>query len=136
MSNKVKIFVAIFSIITIVGSTGVFAAEANGNVEWTSPTDLQFQAVTNTENSILVPATKAEFQLQFRHDMQGTVLGDGVRLRSNASEKGKVLELMYKGERVWIDQSYNNEDGWFRVTRIKTGRTGYVHPDYIQPDFE
>lgn len=68
--------------------------------------------------------------------MQGTVLGDGVRLRSTASEKGKILELMYKGERVWIDQSYYNEEGWFRVTRLKTGRTGYVYPDYIQPDFE
>jgi hypothetical protein len=136
MSNKVKMFVAIFSIITIVGNTGVFAAEANGNVEWTSPTDLQFQAVTNTDNSTLVPSTNADFQLQFRHDMQGKVLGDGVRLRSAPSEKGKILELMYKEEKVWIDQSFNNEDGWYRVTRIKTGRTGYVYPDYIQPDFD
>ncbi|WP_342414578.1 SH3 domain-containing protein [Paenibacillus sp. FSL R10-2782] len=135
MSKKVKMFLAIFSIFAVFGSTAAFAAETKATDELTSPTDLQSQTVTNTANSILVPATEAELQVQFKHDFQGTVIGNGVRLRSTPSKTGAILESMYSGEKVWIDQSYPT-NGWYHVTRISTGRTGYVSDDYIQPDFE
>ncbi len=70
----------------------------------------------------------------YAFDMQGTVIGDGVRLRSAASNTSSVLELMYSGERVWIDSSYSNAN-WYRVIRQSTGRTGYVNWEYIQPDY-
>ena len=92
--------------------------------------------VVNNSGSILVPATEEEQRASsFPHTFQGTILADGVRLRSTPSESATVLELMYSGERVWIDEGYQNAD-WYHVTRQSTGRTGYVYWEYLQPDFQ
>lgn len=60
----------------------------------------------------------------------GIVNGDGIRLRSQPSLSSTVLETMYKGEVVVIDYSQSN-GSWYKVTRQKTGRSGWVTKTYI-----
>ena len=90
------------------------------------------------EDSILVPEEelRVDVDLVTREYIEGTVTGDGVRLRAEPSTSGTVLELMYKGERVRIDNSVQAQlpYGWMRVQRIETGRWGYVSWDYINED--
>ena len=67
------------------------------------------------------------------YDMLGVVNADGVRLRSEASLKSKVLELMYYDELVTIHNSVRNDEGkWFYITRDDTGTNGYVFSTYIE----
>lgn len=144
MIKKIKTLLACFLILAVFGSMTAFAAEPKAtdktNLETqnalTSPIDLERQTFTGIKDSILVPATEVESQPRFTHDFQGTIWGDGVRLRNAPSDTATVLELMYDGERVWIDQRYNDPNGdWYHVTRQSTGRTGYVYWEYCQPDF-
>lgn len=133
MIRKMKIFFASFFVLALLGNMVAYASETKTTNDLTSPVDLDRQTFTTIEDSILVPANDTEFHV-YAFDMQGTVIGDGVRLRSAASNTSSVLELMYSGERVWIDSSYSNAN-WYRVIRQSTGRTGYVNWEYIQPDY-
>lgn len=58
--------------------------------------------------------------------------GDGVRLRKTPVN-GTVLELMYKGESIIIDNDANYGPGyaaWIFVKREKTGTTGWMEDSY------
>ncbi|WP_342757727.1 hypothetical protein [Kineothrix sedimenti] len=57
-----------------------------------------------------------------------TVGGDGVRLRKTPSFNGTILELMYKGEGIWIDSEYS-DNYWVHVKRVKTNTIGYMGYD-------
>jgi len=137
--------VTYFLVLAVFGNMTVFAAEpkatketiAEAENEMTLPIDLKRQTFRGIKASILVPAAEFEVQPRFVHDLQGTIIGDGVRLRDAPSNTATVLELMYDGERVWVDQRYDDPDGnWYHVTRQSTGRTGYVYSSYCQPDFD
>ena len=133
MVRKMKRFFASFFVIAILGSMVAFASQTEATNDLTSPVDQTRQVFISIEDSIILPTKKVERQVR-AFDMQGIVIGDGVRSRSSASSTSTVLEVMYSGERVWIDSSYNNAD-WYRIIRKSTGRTGYVSWDYIQPDY-
>lgn len=134
--KKIKVFLTMLFMVTMLGGMTASASEVKGATDLTAPIDIERQTFTGIENSILVPATEEEQRASsFPHTFQGTILADGVRLRSTPSESATVLELMYSGERVWIDEGYQNAD-WYHVTRQSTGRTGYVYWEYLQPDFQ
>ncbi len=63
---------------------------------------------------------------------KGTVIGNGVRLRS-IPDAGTVLELMYKGETVYVDKEMTEESasGSYYLKRSKTGTVGYADNHYI-----
>lgn len=66
----------------------------------------------------------------------GTVTGDGVRLRT-VPDTGTVLELMYSGERVYVDKEMTEESGAaYYLKRAKTGTVGYGDFHYIRLDYE
>ncbi len=58
----------------------------------------------------------------------GMVTGDGVRLRSDPSASGAILEKMYTGEYVMVRKE---NGGWYNVQRLKTGTVGWVSKTYI-----
>ncbi len=65
---------------------------------------------------------------------EGTIYGDGVRLRKKPSSSSTVLELMYNGEEVLVYPQITAEDGkgkWTYIKRYKTGTTGWVSNDCI-----
>ncbi len=57
--------------------------------------------------------------------------GDGVRLRRTPVD-GAVLELMYRGETVMIDNDVvdHSHPAWIYVRREKTGTTGWMEDSY------
>lgn len=61
----------------------------------------------------------------------GEVADDGVRLRKTPASGGTVLELMYRGETVWIDLSTSEVNGFKHVQRDKTGTVGYTSSNLI-----
>lgn len=63
----------------------------------------------------------------------GTIIADGVRLRTNPSMSAAILELMYVGEKVWINKNQDNitDSSWIYVQRIKTGTCGWVYSNYV-----
>lgn len=72
----------------------------------------------------------ASIEISTRAGNVGIVNGDGIRLRSQPSLSSTVLETMYKGEVVVIDYSQST-GSWYKVTRQKTGRSGWVTKTYI-----
>ena len=65
---------------------------------------------------------------------EGTIYGDGVRLRQKPSKTSTVLELMNDGEHVYVYPQITADDGKGKGTyikRYKTGTTGWVSNDYI-----
>ncbi len=69
-----------------------------------------------------------------RNIHKGTIVGDGVRLRKKPSSTSTVLELMNKGESVYVDPQTSAESGkgkWTYIQRDKTGTWGWVSNDYI-----
>lgn len=68
------------------------------------------------------------------NDHEGTIYGDGVRLRLKPSKTSTVLELMNNGEEVLVYPQITAESGkgkWTYIKRYKTGTTGWVSNDYI-----
>lgn len=63
--------------------------------------------------------------------------GDGVRLRKTPVD-GTVLELMYKGEFIMIDNDLvdHAHPAWIYVRREKTGTTGWMEDSYYIHDWE
>ncbi len=59
----------------------------------------------------------------------GTVMGDGVRLRKKASSSSAVLELIYTGELVIVKK--DSRPTWWQIQRCKTGTIGFVNRKYI-----
>lgn len=59
----------------------------------------------------------------------GTINGNGVRLRKTPSLSATTLELMYRGELVLVKERINRD--WLKVKRYKTGTIGYVNDDYV-----
>ena len=61
-----------------------------------------------------------------------TVNGDGVRLRKSPVN-GTILELMYKGESILIDDEvYDpNYSAWIYVKRVKTNTKGWMEWSYF-----
>ena len=72
----------------------------------------------------------ADIEISTKASNIGIVNGDGVRLRAQPSLSSTVLETMYKREVVVIDYSQSNGT-WYKVTRQKTGRSGWVTKTYI-----
>lgn len=63
---------------------------------------------------------------------RGTVIEEGVRLRSGPSTSYPVVELMYYGEKVIIDRTTSAQvSGWYYVKRLKTGTWGWASSSYI-----
>ena len=65
---------------------------------------------------------------------EGTIYGDGVRLRLKPSKTSTVLELMNNGESVYVYPQITAESGkgkWTYIKRDKTGTTGWVNNNYI-----
>ena len=73
---------------------------------------------------------KSDIEISTKASNIGIVSGDGVRLRAQPSLSSTVLETMYKREVVVIDYSQSNGT-WYKVTRQKTGRSGWVTKTYI-----
>lgn len=66
----------------------------------------------------------------------GTVTADGVRLRQ-VPDTGTILELMYSGERVYVDKEMTEASGAaYYLKRAKTGTVGYGDFHYIELDYE
>lgn len=83
------------------------------------------------ENLALEESGKSsDIEISTQTSKRGIVNGDGIRLRSQPSLSSTVLETMYKGEVVEIDYSQSN-GSWYKVTRQKTGRSGWVTKTYI-----
>lgn len=78
---------------------------------------------------------KATFASNSATNSNGTVKGDGVRLRKTASTSGTILELMYDGEPLQVTLSKTKTDSkgniWYYCKRIKTGTKGYVSASYV-----
>lgn len=105
--------------------TSVSAAEVEDNVSF-EDVNIQVLSYDETNNRSLAVITAS-------NSANGHVSGDGVRLRATPSTSGRVLELMYDGEYVWIDWSSYGDGGfsWYRIQRIKTGTYGWVSTQYI-----
>lgn len=58
----------------------------------------------------------------------GTVKADGVRLR--VMPDSTILELMYTGERVWIDEEGSNPN-YYHLKRNQTGTIGWTDTHYV-----
>ena len=57
----------------------------------------------------------------------GEVTENGVRLRKKPSTSGTVLELMYKGEGVYVEYTTSTTvSGWYYLKRLKTGTWGWA----------
>lgn len=93
----------------------------------------RFTKNTNTseELNIQIIAYDAETDMGLAVISTGnaTVIGDGVRLRSQPSTSGAILEKMYRGEYVWVKLQSN---GWCYLQRLKTGTLGWASADYIR----
>ena len=63
----------------------------------------------------------------------GEINGNGVRLRAKPSTSASVLELMYDGEKIWIDWDKYGTAGlsWYYIQRIKTGTYGWTSASYV-----
>ncbi len=63
-----------------------------------------------------------------------TIVGDGVRLRSEPSSTSTVREVLYYGEDVILNVAASTmySDGtWLYVQRVKTGTWGWVSAQYV-----
>lgn len=68
----------------------------------------------------------------------GQVIENGVRLRNKPSTTtGTILELMYKGEAIYIDltTSTSVSGGWYYLKRLKTGTWGWASSKCIYSYF-
>ncbi len=63
--------------------------------------------------------------------------GDGVRLRKTP-KNGTILELMYRGEYITIDNDVVDHDhsAWIYVRREKTGTKGWMEDSYYIHDWQ
>ncbi|MEY8516733.1 SH3 domain-containing protein [Lachnospiraceae bacterium 29-84] len=93
--------------------------------------DLQKNTNASEELNIQIIAYDAETDMGLAVISTGnaTVIGDGVRLRSQPSTSGAILEKMYRGEYVWVKLQSN---GWCYLQRLKTGTLGWASADYIR----
>ena len=93
--------------------------------------DLQKNTNASEELNIQIIAYDAETDMGLAVISTGnaTVIGDGVRLRSQPSTSGAILEKMYRGEYVWVKLQSN---GWCYLQRSKTGTLGWASADYIR----
>lgn len=69
----------------------------------------------------------------------GIVNGDGVRLRKTPGLNGTILELMYKGESITLDNEVlppSDLSAWIYVRREKTGTVGWMEWSYFIHDWE
>ncbi len=68
-------------------------------------------------------------------DENGSVIGDGVRLRKRPNKEATVLELMYNKETVCINytKSRDTDGKWLYIKRVRTGTWGWVKQNYILP---
>lgn len=105
----------------------VYAKEMKDEGAFTELENLQIISYDATNNRSLAKITQ--------HSANGSVCGNGVRLRNRPSTAAAVLELMYDGEYVWIDWSkYGRGEGgfsWYYVQRIKTGTYGWAASEYV-----
>lgn len=98
-------------------SMGKVYAETNVDDEW-------------VEATIVIPESDSLISPLINFPAYGEITGDGVNLRAAASFSGTVLELMYRGELVYIN--YDKSSGsWLYIKRAKTGRIGYVYKTYV-----
>lgn len=121
----------LIGILCILFTSSVLAKEP----DTTAPIDEERQEFTTIEDSILIPKSEIEVEpsIASRY-VNGKVLGDGVRLRSEPSTSAPVLELMYSGEPLIVSQAYV-APGWVKVQRVKTGRWGYVAEQYVWEEY-
>ena len=100
----------------------VHAKNYNDNTDW-------------VQAEIVIPEETQNVSRAVNFPCYGDVTGNGVNLRKSASFNGTVLELMYKGEVVYINYSkssgYVNGYRWLYVKRAKTGTIGYVYEKYV-----
>ncbi|MBQ6888132.1 MAG: hypothetical protein IJN54_11530 [Lachnospiraceae bacterium] len=61
------------------------------------------------------------------------VIGDGVRLRKEGWSQGTVLELMYRGEKVYFYDDILGSDPEYNYMRRDSTKTyGYVDHHYVR----
>ena len=61
------------------------------------------------------------------------IKGDGVRLRKDGHEGGKILELMYNGEAInYYPYEFGTDTEYNYMCRLKTGTYGYVRHEYTR----
>ncbi|MEH2951587.1 SH3 domain-containing protein [Candidatus Merdisoma sp. JLR.KK011] len=130
MVKKLFKNVLLISALCTLFTGSIFAKEPD-----TAPVDEERQEFTTIEESILIPESEIEVEPDIAgRYVNGMVLGDGVRLRSEPSTSAPVLELMYYGEPLIVSQAYV-APGWMKVQRVKTGRWGYVSDKYVWEEY-
>ena len=97
----------IIEIFLLLGIVFLFSVPVIAASEDESPIDKSRLEFTTLEESILIPESEIIVEPgKASRYVGGTVIGDGVRLRSEPSTSAPVLELMYYGERVVVDDGY------------------------------
>lgn len=110
--------------VLLLGVTGnVAQAETYNEEEWVEATiEIPVEESNSLSRAVTFPC-------------MGDVTGNGVNLRKTASFSGTILELMYKGETVYINYAksskYYNGYRWLYIKRAKTGTVGYVYEKYV-----
>lgn len=65
-------------------------------------------------------------------DTRATVIGNGVRVRSDASTEGSVVASVSKGSTLIVEVDAEVAEGWVAVRF--TGKTRYVSADYVETE--
>ena len=62
---------------------------------------------------------------------EGYCTGDGVKFKSAPSANSVTLGLIYKGEKLYLQQApAGTPSSWVYVYRVKTGQYGYMAAQY------
>lgn len=111
MGKRVRYFTLILAVFVsgfLFASTPVSAAEAKDSSE------------TFVPGAIMLSDSWQE----------GTVIGNGVRLRAEPNFDCTIYGLMYDGETVLVNLEMSTMTFYY-VKREKTGEYGYVNRDYV-----
>lgn len=115
----------------LVLAIGMLAAETI-MVGATSLPEVQPVSQTETADSEVTGLVEGVVKAPIMTRGLGALVEDGVRLRKGPSTSAPILELMYVGEKVYIDNTTSSAvSGWYYLQRVNTGTWGWAKADYI-----
>ena len=91
-------------------------------------------AVVMVEGVVICNELVPTADVMMYSNQNGSVKGDGVRLRAKPSTSATVLESMSIHEKVCVDMTKSKSKNykWYYLKRVKTGTWGWVKAEYIR----
>lgn len=135
-NNKKKMMIMVLCVaIVLAGNMQASAmVTADDILAGRNATEVSSAQVVMAEGVVICNELVPIADVMMYSNQNGSVKGDGVRLRAKPSTSATVLESMSIHEKVCVDMTKSKSQNykWYYLKRVKTGTWGWVKAEYIR----